>query len=256
MMAVGSRSVALLSVFLVLALSACHKAVPPQPIAATSTPPPLPPSVSLSADRTTITAGQTVTLSWQSTNATVVLLDNSIGNVAPTGSRQISPQTSTSYSATAQGPGGRATSASVRINVNVPPATVARQSASPSPSPVRSPSLAEQFQSNMQSVLFDYDRATIREGETVKLEAGARWLRDNVDVRFTIEGNADERGSQEYNVALGDERAAAVKKYLSARGIPESRMTTISYGEEKPACREENESCWQRNRRAQFVIRP
>jgi peptidoglycan-associated lipoprotein len=254
-MAVGSRSV-VLSLFFVLALSACHKAVPPQPIAATATAPPLPPAVSLSADRTTITAGQTVTLTWQSTNATVVLLDNSIGNVALTGSRQISPQTSTSYSATARGPGGSATSASVRITVNVVPATVARQSAIPSSVPVRSPSLAEQFQSNMQNVLFDYDKATIREGEAVKLEAGARWLRDNADVRFTIEGNADERGSQEYNVALGDERAAAVKKFLSAQGIPENRMATISYGEEKPACREENERCWQRNRRAQFVIRP
>ena len=84
----------------------------------------------------------------------------------------------------------------------------------------------------------------------------AQWLIDNQAVRFTIEGNADERGSQEYNIALGDERAAAVKKYLAAEGVLPSRMDALSYGEERPLCREENETCWQKNRRAQFTMKP
>ena len=73
---------------------------------------------------------------------------------------------------------------------------------------------------------------------------------------FHDRGNADERGSQEYNIALGDERAAAVRKYLSDQGVPEARMEAISYGEERPLCREPNEDCRQKNRRAQFVMKP
>jgi peptidoglycan-associated lipoprotein len=108
----------------------------------------------------------------------------------------------------------------------------------------------------MQTILFEYDKSSIPTSEFPKLEASAEWLAKNTSVRLTIEGNADERGSQEYNVALGDERATAVKKYLADRGVPQSRMETLSYGEEKPVCRDENESCWQKNRRAQFVMKP
>ena len=108
----------------------------------------------------------------------------------------------------------------------------------------------------MQSILFDYDKSSIRSSEFPKLEASAQWLAKNTSVRLTIEGNADERGSQEYNVALGDERAAAVKRYLADHGVAENRMGTISYGEEKPVCHDEKESCWQKNRRAQFVMKP
>lgn len=108
----------------------------------------------------------------------------------------------------------------------------------------------------MQTILFNYDDATIRQSEVPKLQSAARWLKDHAAVRFRIEGNADERGSQEYNIALGDERAAAVRKYFFEEGISENRMITISYGEERPACREETESCWQANRRAQFVLTP
>ena len=108
----------------------------------------------------------------------------------------------------------------------------------------------------MQDILFDYDKATIRADQESKLLNGAAWLKQNPTVRMTIEGHADERGGQEYNIALGDERAAAVRKYLAAQGVADGRMGTVSYGEERPKCRDENEDCFQANRRAAFAMVP
>jgi len=241
--------------FSVIVFSGCHKttAAPPFAAAPTAPTPALPPTIGLTSDRTTITAGETVTLSWQSTNATTVALDNAIGNVATSGIRQVSPRVSTSYTALAQGVGGTATSSAVRITVTLPPPRGDEPRRSQA---TRTPTLAEQFQAAMQNILFDYDQASIPVTELPRLRMAAQWLIDNQAVRFTIEGNADERGSQEYNIALGDERAAAVKKYLAAEGVLPSRMDALSYGEERPLCREENETCWQKNRRAQFTMKP
>ena len=239
-----------------IVFSGCHKTVATPPIAAapTAPPPALSPTIGLTSDRTTITPGETVTLSWQATNATTVVLDNAIGNVPASGSRQVSPRVSTSYTALAQGAGGRTSSSTVRIAVNSPPT---RRDESPRPSQgARIRTLPEQFQAAMQNILFDYDQASIRVTELPKLQMAAQWLVDNQAIRFTIEGNADERGSQEYNIALGDERAAVVKKYLADHGIQASRMNALSYGEERPLCREDNENCWKRNRRAQFTMNP
>ena len=253
------RSVLVLFIFLGFVSASCHKAVSAPPLAAAPPPPsqpPAPPTIALSADRTTITAGQTVTLTWQSTNSTTVTLDNAIGTVATSGSRQVTPQTSAAYTATARGAGGTATSSAVRITVNVIPPTAAQPAPTRQPQRDRFPTLADQFQTAMQSIFFDYDKSAIRSSEFPKLEASAQWLAKNTSVRLTIEGNADERGSQEYNIALGDERAAAVKKYLADHGVLESRMGIVSYGEERPVCHDETENCWQKNRRAQFVMKP
>jgi peptidoglycan-associated lipoprotein len=116
--------------------------------------------------------------------------------------------------------------------------------------------LADQFERAIgsQPVLFDYDRSDIRSDQISKLQNHASWLKQNPTVRFTLEGHADERGSQEYNIGLGDERAASVMKYLVEQGVSASRMTTISYGEERPVCRTQDEDCYQRNRRAAFVL--
>jgi len=108
----------------------------------------------------------------------------------------------------------------------------------------------------MQNILFDYDKSNIRVSEIPKLQSSAAWLKRNPSVRFTIDGNADERGGQEYNIALGDERAAAIKKYLSGQGVEDTRMTTVSFGEERPVCRQQTEGCWQMNRRVEFEMRP
>lgn len=244
-----------LSLF-VIVFPGCHKTVAAPPIATAPSPPTpaLLPMIGLTADRTAITTGETVTLSWQSSNARTVALDNAIGNVATSGTRQVSPRVTTSYTALAQGAGGTASSSTVRIAVNSPPP---RRDESPRPSEgARIRTLPEQFQAAMQNILFDYDQALIRVSELPKLQMAAQWLIDNQAIRFTIEGNADERGSQEYNIALGDERAAVVKKYLADHGVLASRMNALSYGEERPLCREDNERCWQRNRRAQFTMNP
>ena len=87
------------------------------------------------------------------------------------------------------------------------------------------------------------------------LDEKAAWLREHPRARVLIEGHCDDRGSNEYNLALGDRRANSAKDYLVKSGVDESRMTTISYGEEQPVCLQQDESCWWRNRRDQFDVR-
>ena len=106
----------------------------------------------------------------------------------------------------------------------------------------------------LQPVHFEFDRDEVLPSETALLERKAEILRDNPRLQVRIEGNADERGSDEYNLALGMRRAAAVERYIQERGIPASRMTTASYGLERPVCKEHEESCWSQNRRDEVVI--
>ncbi len=107
----------------------------------------------------------------------------------------------------------------------------------------------------VRTIYFDFDRADIRPNDAAVLDANADWLRVNPDRMVLIEGHCDERGTAEYNVALGERRALAAKAYLLARGIAETRLTVTSYGFERPLCREHTESCWSRNRRAEFLIK-
>ncbi|HUF78356.1 MAG TPA: peptidoglycan-associated lipoprotein Pal [Thermoanaerobaculia bacterium] len=105
-------------------------------------------------------------------------------------------------------------------------------------------------------VYFDFDRSELRAESREQLTRNSDWLRDNPGYAVTIEGHCDERGTNEYNLALGDRRASSARDYLVSLGIDGGRMSTISYGEERPDCTESSESCWQRNRRAHFVVRP
>jgi peptidoglycan-associated lipoprotein len=104
--------------------------------------------------------------------------------------------------------------------------------------------------------LFDYDKSDIRADQVSRLQGNATWLRANPNVRFTVQGHADERGSQEYNLGLGDRRANAVKEFLSGQGIADNRINIVSFGEERPACQDQTEGCYQRNRRAAFQRNP
>ena len=103
-------------------------------------------------------------------------------------------------------------------------------------------------------IFFDFDKNLIRPDARRLLDKNASWLKENPKMRIIIEGHADERGTNEYNLALGERRAMAAKRYLVALGIDSSRIRTISYGEEKPFCGESNEPCWQQNRRAHFLL--
>lgn|SRR5574341_171212 len=105
----------------------------------------------------------------------------------------------------------------------------------------------------LQPVYFDFDRAFIRDDARSVMKANADWLKANPRVKIKIEGNCDERGTIEYNQALGQRRAAAAKKYLTDLGVSGSRISLISYGKEKQVCNESNEDCWQKNRRGDLV---
>ena len=107
---------------------------------------------------------------------------------------------------------------------------------------------------DLKGVNFDFDKSTIRPDAAATLDSKIPWLTANPGMRIRIEGNADERGSDEYNLALGQRRAASAKRYLVEHGIDAGRFDLVSYGEERPVCTEHDESCWQRNRRDDFVI--
>jgi peptidoglycan-associated lipoprotein len=107
----------------------------------------------------------------------------------------------------------------------------------------------------LADVYFDFDRSDITPAGRAALEQNARWLLGRGNAQVRVEGHADERGTNEYNIALGERRAQAVKRVLVALGVSAANVSTVSYGEEQPACREHDESCWQKNRRAHLAVR-
>ena len=106
----------------------------------------------------------------------------------------------------------------------------------------------------MKDVFFTLDSDRLREQELGVLHANAQWLERWTTTRITVEGHCDERGTSEYNLGLGDRRAARVKSYLVSLGIPPERIATVSKGKEEPVCQESQEACWQQNRRGHAVI--
>jgi peptidoglycan-associated lipoprotein len=108
----------------------------------------------------------------------------------------------------------------------------------------------------LKPIYFDFDKYDIRPGDAKVLDANAQWLKSNADQLVLIEGHCDERGTNEYNLALGERRAKSTMNYLVSQGVQASRITIISYGEERPVCTEHNEECWSKNRRAQFLVKP
>ena len=213
---------------------------PPPPTA-----PPSTPTVTLTADPTSVNKGDSATLHWSSTNATQLTIAPEVGAVAPEGSTKVTPSDSTTYTVTASGPGGTADS-TVRITVAQPPTE-------PAPS-ADNDTLEKMFLREMQDAYFDLDKADVRADARAALGKSADFLRRYPQMKVVVEGHCDERGSTEYNLALGDRRAAAVKQYMVSLGIGADRISTVSYGKEKPFCTESNESCWQQNRRGHFVM--
>lgn len=107
----------------------------------------------------------------------------------------------------------------------------------------------------LRDINFDFDRYDLRPDAREILKGHAAWLKANPQSRVEVEGHCDERGTSEYNLALGAKRAESAKRYLIDLGISPSALSTISYGEELPLCREQNEACWAKNRRAHFVVK-
>ena len=106
----------------------------------------------------------------------------------------------------------------------------------------------------MDDVFFDLDKATVRDDAKPALQKDADWLKKWTSVAITLEGHSDSRGTAEYNLGLGNRRATSVKDYLVSLGVPAGRVTVVSKGKEQPFCNDENEGCWQQNRRGHFVI--
>jgi peptidoglycan-associated lipoprotein len=115
-------------------------------------------------------------------------------------------------------------------------------------------SLGTGEQGPLKDIHFAFDSSDLDEQARTILQDNANWLKDHAKAKVEIEGHCDERGTVEYNLALGARRAGAAKDYLVALGVPADRLTTISYGEELPLCQEHNEECWQQNRRVHFVV--
>jgi peptidoglycan-associated lipoprotein len=225
----------------ILMLAACaKKAAPPPP---PPPPPPATPTAAISVSPDTVQQGQPATLTWQTSNATDVSIDG-IGAVQPSGSQQVTPSDSTTYHIVAKGSGG-SQEASTRLTVTQPPPPAATSTPSPTDEDL--------FGQTIKDVYFDYDKSDIRADQSSAIQADMLFLNQHPNIGFTIEGHCDSRGSTEYNLALGDQRASAVKSALTTAGVSASRIKTISYGKEKPFCLEENEACWQQNRRGHFV---
>lgn len=225
----------------VMMLGACKKKVAPPP-----PPPPAPPAAptaSLTASPNSVDKGQATTLTWQTSNATDVSIDG-IGAVQPGGSQSVTPSESTTYRLVAKGAGGTQ-EATARVTVNMPPP--------PPPPPTSSLTEEQMFAQNIKDIYFDYDSADVRGDQQSSIQADIAYLKEHSGVKFTVEGHCDERGSTEYNLALGDNRANAVRTALIQGGIAADRIRTISYGKERPFCSESNEACWQQNRRGHLV---
>lgn len=227
-----------------LAVAGCKKKVtPPPPPTAPPVSVPLP-TATITATPTLVTAGDQVVLNWSTTNATAATIDG-VGDVATSGVKTVTPSTSTTYHLQAKGAGGSA-EASVRVTVNAPP---------PQPVvPVNTMSAEEEFNANVQAIFFDYDKYDIRADAQPTLSRDASYLVSHPNVKVLIAGYCDERGSNEYNIALGQNRAESAKKGLVNAGVAASRIRVVSYGKERPFCTESTESCWQKNRRAGFTL--
>lgn len=226
-----------------VAVAGCKKkplppaAPPPPPVVAVA------PTAQITATPTLISAGDQVVLTWRTTDATTVSIDG-IGDVPTAGVRTVTPATSTSYHLVARGEGGTA-EATARVTVNPPPAVVV---------PVATMSAEEEFKANVQDIFYDYDAYTIRTDAQGTLSRDASYLVSHPNVKIVIGGYCDERGSNEYNIALGQNRGDAAKNALVTAGVAASRIRVVSYGKEKPFCSESTEECWQQNRRAGFTM--
>ncbi|MGA7629538.1 MAG: peptidoglycan-associated lipoprotein Pal [Terriglobales bacterium] len=222
-------------------LAACNKHVakvtPPPP------PPPAAPTATLATNPNVIHYGQSTTLTWQTANANNITILG-LGTVPASGSRSVVPDMSTTYTLVAKGPGGT-DDASARVTVNPIPTT---QVTTPQPSE------ADLFAKNVRDLFFDFNKANVRSDEVPVANNDAQFLDQHPDVKIMVEGHCDDRGSEEYNIALGVNRANTLKQSLEQEGVSADRINTISYGKEKPFCSADNEQCWQQNRRDHVVF--
>jgi peptidoglycan-associated lipoprotein len=148
-------------------------------------------------------------------------------------------------------PSPSAAAPSTAPSPSMTPSPAAPSTAAPATPPAPSEFTAT---ANLKDVFFDFDKYNIRPNDAKTLDSNATWLKSNNNL-VLIEGHCDERGTNEYNLALGERRAKATMNYLVAQGVQANRITIISYGKERPTCTEHSEACWAQNRRAHFLVK-
>jgi peptidoglycan-associated lipoprotein len=226
---------------LTLIFSGCHHKIAPAPPVSEAPNIIAPaPTATLTASPEAIDRGGSLELAWSTQNATTVTIDG-IGIVSASGSQRVTPESSTTYHLTASGEGGSA-EASARVTVNVPETRIPE------------PTDEELFAANVRDIFFDFDSHDVRPDQTQTAESDAAFLAKHPNITLVIEGHCDERGSEEYNLGLGESRASTVRDRIVELGVSADRIRVMSFGKEKPFCATaEDESCWSQNRRAHFV---
>jgi peptidoglycan-associated lipoprotein len=232
-----------LLVVAVVSVSGCKHKIAPQPVATAPTAQAPAPTAKISASPTYVSAGTPVVVTWDTTNASRTTIDG-IGDVAASGTKTVTPSASTNYHLVASGAGGTAFD-DARVTVATPPTQTAAM-----------PPMDEMadFRAHVKDIFFDYDKSAIRTDEGSTLSQDAAYLTSHPNVKIVIGGYCDERGSDEYNLALGQSRASDTEKALVNDGVSASRIRVISYGKEKPWCSQTTDACYQQNRRADFVL--
>lgn len=205
--------------------------------------PPMP-TVSLSANPATVEAGKCATLAWSSTNATGASIEPGIGSVGPSGSRQVCPEKTTTYTITASGAGG---SGMATETVNVTPKAV--------PPPPPPPPAAKVIDRLAIHVNFDTDKAVVRKADVSELQKAIDFVKKYPDNKVSVEGHTDSRGTAKYNQALSERRAAAVKDYLVKNGnVKAEKIQSAGFGETKPIADNKTKKGQFENRRVEILI--
>jgi peptidoglycan-associated lipoprotein len=223
-----------------LLLAGCSKKV--AKVVPPATPGPAAPTATLAANPSIIEQGQSTQLTWRTSNANSITIQG-IGTVQASGSQTITPTSSTTYTLTATGAGGKE-DATARVTVN------------PVAAKTSAPSLSDQelFAQVVKDVYFDFNKSDVRSDQTPAAQHDGNFLAQHSSLRVVVEGHCDDRGSEEYNLALGDNRANSLKETLIAQGVSPDRIKTVSYGKEHPFCSQDNDECWQQNRRDHVAL--
>lgn len=234
----------LMTLLLAAAVTGCNKKkeAPPVP---TPPPPAKPATATISVSPTSIQKGESATLTWSTENARTITLQGQ--PVAASGSQTVSPSQSTDYRLVAQGDAGTPDAgANARLTVSEPPP--------PPPPPTRSATDDELFAQGVHDIYFDYDKYDLRSEAQSTLTQAAQAISQHPDWAIMIEGNCDERGSTEYNIGLGTNRATTAKDFLVKAGVNPGQIQTRSNGKEKAAdCKDE--ACWQKDRNDHLSLR-
>ncbi len=245
------KALTLSAALALIAVTGCHKKTAPPPSSSLAPDTTLPaPTASISADPLAIDIGQSVVLNWRTTNATSVSIDG-IGQVPVNGTQTVSPANSTNFHLVAKGDGG-VTEANVRVTVRVPEAPLVPADTGASNEGAMG-SEAE-FHQNVQDIFFGYDSYDISPDAQSSVSSAAHYLSSHPGIKILIGGYCDDRGSAEYNITLGENRANSAKTALVQAGIAPGRIRVVSYGKERQFCTDETDACWQQNRRAQFSL--